>query len=233
MVSVFWSRPPVACPEIRIKIQPQFFFFSYLYSSISHSHVPASSSWSRIIWGKNTLLPSYHGMATWHCQVSNPCNAIYWEITEVQSESSLDKIFAHLNATLPLFVVAAQLHPWSHRAICELDWTLQTKTFFRFFFRFRILFLPKWSPGNPHSLSIIPPCTCLLSARPGHQDDREDQGGQEDPDHHRVFGSLFSGIPLSLDDLFWHNWCDLGVFDWVWYQVLRIQNRRSSKIEDL
>ena len=45
------------------------------------------------------------------------------------------------------------------------------------------------SPGHlPHSLSIIPPCTCLLSARPAnHADDRDDQEDHDDPHHHKGF----------------------------------------------
>ena len=45
--------------------------------------------------------------------------------------------------------------------------------------------------------------------------------------------SLFSDILLCLDEFCWHNWCDLGVFNWWGYQILKIQNPQSSMIEGL
>ena len=45
--------------------------------------------------------------------------------------------------------------------------------------------------------------------------------------------SLFSDIPLCLDDFFWLNWCDLGVLNWWGYQIPRLQNPQSSMIEDM
>ena len=126
-----------------------------------------------------------------HCR-SNFVQAIQFGQNHPQKMFTDSSFKFHLDPTFLLVVLANLPHPRLHWAGCELDGTLKPKNFSVSQVSKHIsLFCSRKSvsqissPGHLHSLSTIPPCTRLLSARPGnHDDDRDDQ---EDHDHHEGF----------------------------------------------